>query len=116
MSARGVVIWGYPINDIVEDKDAYLNLPPSQSIGETTEKYGICITWKEQDKPDYFNFKIKTTEGAFGEGLSGAPVFYIIWESKKLIFGGMVILAMVVDKDIFAIRPEVIIGELKKLL
>ena len=106
-----IIIFGYPVNKSLKDRNKYMELPPSKSAGELGYDYSKKLYWLKQKKYDSLNYQISIATGECKGGMSGSPVFYEV--NGKVLFGGMCILGDEVNRYLYALRPEYIINELE---
>lgn len=108
----GVFIWGFPVNDTINDRDTYMVQPASESRGETIADYFKKLYWPEHNVYDSINYQIKITKGPCKNGMSGAPIFIKNSTSNNLLFGGIAIMGDSLSRHIYAIRPEFVKSEI----
>lgn len=113
-SISDAFIWGFPVNDTVNDRNVYMGLPPSESVGKTVVDYFKKVFWIQHGISDSINYQIKIIKGACKSGMSGSPIFIKTTYSDKLIFGGMAIMGDSVTRNMYAIRPEFVVAEIMK--
>lgn len=107
-----VFIWGFPVNDTINDRGCYMTLPSSESVGKTIADYFKKVYWPDHNVYDSINYQIKIIKGPCKNGMSGSPIFLKTSTSRNLVFGGMVIMGDPLTMDIHAIRPEIVISEI----
>jgi hypothetical protein len=109
-----VYISGYPVNDTINDRKTYMELPPTVSEGKIIADYFKKVFWLENGISDSINYQVKIIKGPCKSGISGSPIFIRTLNSNELIFGGIAVMGDPLTMDIHSVRPEFVLNELKK--
>jgi len=107
-------IFGFPVNDSVNDFDKYIRLPASKLEAATSYNFYKKIGWESYgNKIDTLNYRIDNLNRLAKGGFSGSPVFLQIAQHPKIIFGGMTVSKTNEDQSVCVLRPQNIIKAIK---
>ncbi|MDP9047885.1 MAG: hypothetical protein M3N14_07095 [Bacteroidota bacterium] len=113
-----IFIYGYPVNNEVNDPFEYLRLPVTLGIGLLKSDYKLPLTWEINGKTDYINYQVAINSG-IRPGSSGSPAYFIknsgSSKNDKIIFGGLVFSGDFEAGWAYIIRPEYIKSILSKM-